>query len=172
MSINVYWNTLSLLVREPRRFFAEKPAAGEGDRRLSPAAFLAISSAVSALAGVFLGGKANLVMTLVLFVNAFGMTVLAAAVAYTVMVPLAGPRLTFGGLFDIYAHSAGVTLLVSWNPVLLLFTEPWKWWLVWTGMRVRGGLTRGHAAAVLALSLGMILLLFWTLLPLTAPRAS
>jgi hypothetical protein len=135
--------------------------------------FLTISSVLSALAGSTLGGQpANLAMTAVLFVNAFGMTVLAALVAYSVMLPLAGPRLAFGRLFGIYAHSAGVTLLVSWNPVLLIFTEPWKWWLVWMGIRVQGKLTRGQAAAVLAMSLGMILLLFWTLLPLTAPRVS
>jgi hypothetical protein len=169
MGIRAYWGTLSMLIRDPRRFFAEEEAAGNG--RLSPAAFLAVSSALSALAGICLGGQSGrLVMAAVLFVNAFGMTLLAAALAYTVMVPLAGPRMAFRRLFGIYAHSAGVTLLVSWNPVLLIFTEPWKWWLVWTGMRARGGLSRLQAAVVLVLSLGLILLLFWTLVPLTAPR--
>jgi hypothetical protein len=166
MGLKAYWDTLSQLIREPRRFFARE---GGG---LSPVAFLAVSSALSALAGISLGAQpGNLVMAAVLFVNAFGMTVLAAVLAYGVLVPLAGRGLTFRRLFDIYAHSAGVTLLVSWNPVLLVVTEPWKWWLVWTGMRVRGGLTRGQAATVLVLSLGLILLLFWTLVPLTAPRA-
>jgi hypothetical protein len=161
-----YFTKIMRLLREPRRFFAEGGDAGPP----GPTAFLGLSSALSAVAGLLaVAQPGNLILGAILFANAFGMALLAAGLGYCVALPLAGRRVTFGRFFSVYAHSSGVTLLLSWNPAMLLFTEPLKWWLVWTGMRAGCGLARGQAAVVLVLSLGMILALFWTLLPLTAP---
>jgi len=161
-----YCSKILRLLREPRRFFAGDGASAPP----SPMAFLMVSSALSAAAGLLaVAQPGNLVLGAILFGNAFGMALLAAGLGFCIALPLTGGRVTFPQVFNVYAHSAGVSLLLSWNAAMLIFTEPLKWWLVWTGLRSACGLSRGQAAVVLLLSLGMILALFWALLPLTAP---
>lgn len=103
-------------------------------------------------------------------VNNFGMVILTVSVAYAVMVPLAGTGIGFHRLFGVYAYSSGVTLLFSWNPALIMFTEPWRWWLTWKGMRLECGLSPLQSAIILTLSILIIVMLFCILLPLTAPQ--
>lgn len=168
--MKVFLDTWMQLIRAPKTFFG---AYDDRVRRLSPVLFLAVSSLVSALSAMLLGSHSgNLIKGAILAVNGFGMATLAAIFAYMALVPVAGKGIPFGRLFGVFAHSSGVTLLFSWIPALVLLTEPWRWWLIWTGMRRGCGLTRGQAAVVLTLSFAMIVMLFWILLPLTAPSGT
>lgn len=161
-----YLDTSLQLIKAPRRFFTE---ADVRRQLLPPVAFLAISSIVSALSAMLLGPQpAGLLNGAVLAINGFGMALLAAGVAYPVALPLAGARISFGRIFSVFAHSSGVTLLIAWNPELVIIAEPWKWWLVWTGMRRRCGLNAARTALVLMLTVAMIIMLFQILVPLTA----
>lgn len=168
--MKVYLNTWMQLIKAPRTFFS---AYDDQLRQLSPVLFLAVSSVISALSAMLLGSHSgNVIKGAIMLVNGFGMATLASIIAYVVVVPVAGKGVPFGRLFGVFAHSSGVTLLFSWIPALVLITEPWRWWLIWTGMRRGCGLTRGQAAIVLTLSFTMIVMLFWILLPLTAPSGA
>ena len=168
--MKLYLNTWMQLIKAPKAFFG---AYDQQLRQLSPVLFLAVSSVISALSAMLLGSHSgNLIKGAILLVNGFGMASLAAVFAYMALVPVAGRGISFGRLFGVFAHSSGVVLLFSWIPALVLITEPWRWWLIWTGMRRGCGLTRGQAAIVLALSFTMIVMLFWILLPLTVPTSA
>ena len=65
-----------------------------------------------------------LVMGGVFFINAMGMTFIAASIGFMVMIAIMGRRVTFARFFSIYALSAGVTLLASWLPFFIWLTEP------------------------------------------------
>ncbi|RJQ66521.1 MAG: hypothetical protein C4519_25470 [Desulfobacteraceae bacterium] len=164
--LRAYLHTWVQLVKAPKLFFDAGDTHSQG---MPAAAFLAISSLISAGAAILTGPlSGNLVQGAILAVNGFGMALLAAGLAYPMAVPLTGHKIDFSRIFSIFAHSSGVTLLLSWNPVLVMIAEPWKWWLIWTGMRRGCGLTRGQTAVVLALTVTMIIMLFRILLPLTA----
>lgn len=164
--MKAYLHTLMQLVKTPRAFFG----ARDDPHRFPAVGFLAISSLLSALSAMVFGtSPANWIRGMILMVNNFGMVILVVMVAYAIMVPLAGRGIAFNRLFGAFAYSSGVTLLFSWYPALILFTEPWRWWLTWTGMRRGCGLSRGQTALILVLSIALIVMLFWVLLPLTAP---
>lgn len=168
-AMKAYLHTLTQLVKKPGAFFS----ALDDPRRLPAVIFLAISSLLSALSAMVFGPPSvTLIQGLILMVNNFGMVILAVMVAYAVMVPLAGRGIGFNRLFGAFAYSSGVTLLFSWYPALILLTEPWRWWLTWTGMRRGCGLGRGQTALILSLSIVLIVMLFWLLLPLTAPSSA
>lgn len=162
-----YFNTLKQVVMSPKDFFNNF----DGHSRLPAVTFLVASSIVSALSGMVLGPHpANLIQGSILLVNNFGMIVLAVIVAYAVMVPLAGSGIGFKRIFNVYAYSAGATLLFSWNPALIMLTEPWRWWLTWNGMRIECGLSALQSAIILTLSIVMIVTLVWVLIPFTVPQ--
>lgn len=165
--MKAYLHTWIQLIKAPRKFFS---AGRDLPCTPSPVAFLAVSSIISALSAMLLGHQSpNLIRGAILALNGFGMATLAAVFAYGAAVPVVGAGIPFGRLFGIFAHSSGVTLLFSWNPALVLFTEPWRWWLVWTGMRQTCETSRAQTAIVLIASFAMVAMLFWMLLPLTVP---
>jgi hypothetical protein len=82
------------------------------------------------------------------------------------MVMTMGRTVTFARFLGVYALSSGVTLLASWVPFFALLTEPWKWWLIGTGMTRRFGLRWQQALLIISLSIGILLLFFGSLSPL------
>ncbi len=65
----------------------------------------------------------------------------------------------FAVVFSIYAFSSGVTLFLSWLPFLVWVTEPWKWWLISTGLKNTCSLSWKRSIVIVALS--TIVLFFW-----------
>jgi hypothetical protein len=55
-------------------------------------------------------------------------------------------------VFSIYAFSSGVTLFLSWLPFLLWITEPWKWWLICTGLKHACHLSWKKSIVIVAVS--------------------
>jgi len=162
-TLGFYFRTLSGVLAEPRRFFSElHPGAG----MFQPLMFLIVSSLLFT-GGSFMGtGETLSIAGGILFVNAVGMVFIASAFGYLILVMMAGRRVGYGRFFTVYALSAGVTLLASWIPFFLWITEPWKWWLIGTGMIHYLGLTRTRAWIVIGLSIAVMVLLFQSLLPL------
>jgi hypothetical protein len=109
-----------------------------------------------------------LVMGGVFFINAMGMTFIAASIGFMVMIAIMGRRVTFARFFSIYALSAGVTLLASWLPFFIWLTEPWKWWLIGTGMVKGFGFGRVQVLVIIGVSVGLMFFFFWWVLPMTA----
>ena len=165
-SLGFYFHALTKMLRQPRMFFSELPQDA-GIKK--PLGFLLVSSLVFAGASLMSNLSPNpLVMGGVFFINAMGMTVIAASIGFMVMIAIMGRRVTFARFFGIYALSTGVTLLASWLPCFIWLTEPWKWWLIGTGMVNGFGFGRVQVLVIIGVSVGLMFLLFWWVLPMTA----
>jgi len=167
-SLRFYFQTLTRLLGEPRRFLGGYlPEAGWKQ----PLGFLIVSSLFFSGASVMGNSHPKYaIMAGIFFINAVGMTLVAAGLGYMVMTLIMGRRVGFARFFSVYALSSGATLLVAWVPFFLVFSEPWKWWLIATGM-VRGfGFKWSQALMIMGLSVGIWLLLFWSALPLITTK--
>jgi len=102
----------------------------------------------------------------IFFINAVGMTIIAAGLGYMLMSMFFGKKTTFSRLFAVYAFAAGVTLLASWIPLFIWLTEPWKWILIGIGLTKSFGFRWHQAAFVLGGSIGILVLFFQSFLPL------
>jgi len=161
-----YFQVLTGILKEPRRFFSEMP---EDMKVKQPLGFLLISGIFFAGAGLVTSMPDNLFFWGgVYFINAVGMAFIAAGFGYIIMTIIIGKKVTFKKFFSVFAFSSGVTLLVSWIPFFIWITEPWKWWLIGTGM-IRGfGFRRRHAVLIVGLTICIIILFFRSVLPLIA----
>ncbi len=168
LTFGFYFKSLTKMLGAPRKFFSQLPR--EIGLRQS-AGFLLVSSLF------FTGGSLvqNIypnpgVMGGIFLVNAIGMVLIAAGLGYLVMALTIGKQVSFTRFFSVYAFSAGVTLLASWIPFFIWITEPWKWWLIGTGMVKGCGFSLSQALVIIGVSIGVMFLLFWSVLPLVAPR--
>lgn len=162
-TIGFYFGALTQLLSEPRRFFSELPQEVKLKQSLG---FLVVSGlffAGASLAGTMYPNP--LLMGGIFFINAVGMAFITAGFGYMVMTMSIKDRVSFSRLFSIYAFSSGVTLLASWVPFFLVLTEPWKWWLIGTGMVKHCGFRVKQALLVIGVSVAVLVLFFWSLLP-------
>ena len=159
-----YLATQSRMVKEPGRVFNEM-LPEQGAKR--PLGVLLASSIIYSLSSILIGQpEAPVVAAAVLFVNAIGMALIAAAVGYGLVALFAGRSVPFGQLLPIYALSSSITLLVAWLPYSVWLTEPWKWWLIGTGLTKGCAALQGWQALVIVISsIGVITLLFSAVLP-------
>jgi hypothetical protein len=166
-SFRFYFHTLNKILGEPRSFFSELPF---DSGVIKPLGFLVVSSIFFTGASVVSGMPTNpFFVGSIIFVNAVGMAIIASGLGFMVMVMLMGRSVTFKKLFGIYAFSSGITLLAAWIPFFIWFTEPWKWWLIGTGMARSCGFKGRQIIMIIGLSIGIMTLLFWTALPLVLP---
>ena len=91
-------------------------------------------------------------MALIYFANAAGMVAIGSVTGFCTMVMMCGRVSRFSLVFGLYAYASGITMLISWLPFMLWFTEPWKYWLVYTGFKNSCGLSKGRALAVILIS--------------------
>jgi hypothetical protein len=166
-SFRFYFQVLSKMLGEPRCFFSELPA---DIGFIKPLAFLIVSSIFFAAASLISRRAANpFFQGGIFFINAVGMVLIASGLGYMVMVMIMGRSVSFKRLFSIYAFSSGTTLLASWVPFFIWLTEPWKWWLIGTGMARACELKSWQIIMIIGLSLSIMILLFWTALPFVSP---
>ncbi len=156
-----YTDSLLALLIAPRRFFTELIDRSTACQAIG---FLAICSLFSSWATLWTGVLDPPVkMGLILFSNAMGMTILSLMLSWMTMVMLMGKCVPFKKLFSVYAYASGITLLASWVPGFLWFTQGWKWWLVYTGFKSTCGFTGRQALLILILSLSMQFLFLYSL---------
>ena len=128
-----YGYVLIQILIEPRQFFTELSDKTTLGKSLG---FCVLCSVFFVSASLLTGGYSSPVrMGFVFFFNSVGMVFISSALSYMIMVMILGKKAGFKLLFGVHAFSAGVTLLVSWMPFFFWFTEPWKWWLVYTGYK-------------------------------------
>lgn len=162
-TLGLYFQILIKLLGKPRKFFNTLP---QSSGLKQPLCFLFVSSAFFAGASLIIIRPPNpFLMGGILFINAVGMVLIAAGIGYMVMTMIMGRQVAFTRFFSIYALSSGVTLLVSWLPFFMWLTEPWKWLLIGSGMVKACGFRRSQALAIILLSLAILILFFWALLP-------
>lgn len=163
-SIRLYFKILIRLILNPRNFFAELQQETGFRQSLY---FLCISGLFFTGASLLIKRNYNLVgMGGILFVNAIGMVFIAAGIGYIVMTMILGKRMKFNTIFNIYAFSSGVALLISWVPSFSWFTEICRWWLIGIGLVTCCGFKLIQALLVIGLSIGIIILFFWSVQPL------
>ncbi|MCK5695696.1 MAG: hypothetical protein KAH62_03695 [Desulfobacula sp.] len=146
-----YSYSLIQLLIEPGLFFKELAEKTTLRRTLG---FMVICCGFFAGANLLTGAysKPVWIMAGVFFVNAAGMIIISSLLGFTAMVLIFGKRSSFSIIFSLYAFSSGVTFFMSWLPFLLWFTEPWKWWLIYTGFKNTCGFTWKQAVVILLVS--------------------
>ena len=166
--LSFYFTTLTRSLSAPRHFFSQLPRdMGIG----KPCGYLLISSFIFSAASVLMTMTNSPLLFGLLLVNALGMTCIAAGLGYVLIYVLRGGRnISFHQVLSIYAISSGTTLLAAWIPYFLILTEPWKWWLISTGLIKTCRLSLIQAVLVIGLSVGMIVWFFQIVLPLTVPQ--
>lgn len=166
--LRFYVSTLSHLLGHPKDFFIQ--FAGADMDPFKALGFLISSALIFSGASLMNGGVYGnpAVMGGIFLLNGVGMAVICAGLGYLVMVMAYGKQLGFGRFFSVYALSAGVVLLAAWIPFFLIFTEPWKWYLIGLGLVHGCGLRWRQALIIMAFSLTLLLLLFYSALPLVS----
>jgi hypothetical protein len=158
-----YFQTLTKMLSEPGTFFRQMPLKMHWSR---PFGFLMVSSLFFAVASIIAGMSSHpLLMGMIYLINAVGMTFMASIIGFIVISMLMGKRIAFATFFSIYAFASGVTLLSSWMPCFLVITEPWKWWLTYIGIKHVCHVSGRQSFIVILVSIALLLLFFWTLLP-------
>ena len=161
-SINFYVQAVFGIMGHPRKFFSRLPQSSGMTQALG---FLILSAVFFSTAGQLHTNLQNfLVVGGISMFNAVGMVFILAGLGYVVMTLSIGKKVGFVRLFGIYALCSGVTLLVSWVPHLALLTEPWKWYLIGTGLTRGCGLKLKEALLIMAISLGIWYLVFRTIM--------
>jgi len=165
-ALKFYSATVMGILVHPRKFFGDLP---ESVGMIQAAGFLTVSAIVHCAAALIHTVPSNyLVMGGTLLANATGMVFLLTGLGFTVVSVTSKSKVRFGRLFRIYALSTGVTLLISWVPAVLVYTEIWKWWLIGTGMTYGLGFKWYRALAIVGFSIVTTILLFhWLLAPET-----
>ena len=161
-SAGFYFQSLTGLLGSPRSFFTRLQGQ-EGLR--TPFLFLFFSALFHTGACLTYIMEHRVLMAGIILMNALVMPLAGAAGAFLTARMLIGRRVSFAGLFAVYAYAAGVTLLASWIPLFVWITEPWKWILIALGLVRFEGLTWPRALLVLTGSLVITFLFFGSLSP-------
>jgi hypothetical protein len=146
-----YAYALIQLLIEPGLFFKELVKKTRLRRAVE---FMVICCLFYTLASLLTGAYSHTVriMAPIFFLNASGMILISSTIGYMAMVMIAGKKARFAVVFSIYAFSSGVTLFLSWLPFMVWITEPWKWWLISTGLKHTCHLSWKKSILVVALS--------------------
>lgn len=160
-STGYYFQTLTQILGAPRSFFRQLPEQTGYHQSFG---FLLASALFSAAAAVMTQPLDQpLVAGGVYLVNAVGMAVIAAGLGYMVITMVFPRKTGFRRIFSIYAMASGTTLLAAWIPLFIWITEPWKWILIGIGLSQACGLKWMQSILVVAVSMGVIILFFWSL---------
>ncbi len=163
-TMGFYYSAVNGLLRRPRAFFGMlSPHMGI----LPPLAVLWLSGLIFSAARLILAMPSRpLLWGGIWLVNSVGMALIAAGIGYMAMVMMIGRKVAFRRFLGVYALSNGITLLISWLPFLFWITEPWKWWLIGTGLTSGLGLRPAQAGWIIGITIVVMVLFFGSLLPL------
>lgn len=159
LTIKNYINTLSSMIKNPGNFFENLP------RNISlkpPFYFLCISCLFSAFLFILSTSvtEYKTITGSIYFINAVGMTVIAAFFAFTAIIIMTPDNADYKKCFSIFAYSTGTTIIGAGIPFLLWFAEIWKWWLIGKGLKRNINLNNIQTTLVIGVSIGSVLFLF------------
>lgn len=157
-SFQFYGYAVIQLLIEPRLFFTELSRQATWMKSLG---FCIICSIFYVAAGLLAGSYPNPVaMGGIFLLNSMGIMLISAGLSYLVMVKTLGRICAFEMILSVHSFSTGVLLLASWMPFFLWFTEPWKWWLVYTGYKNTCGFQTKPAFLILLATMGFQIILW------------
>lgn len=164
LTLGFYFKTLRRIFEKPNSFFTELP---EYISLKQPLFFLGISGLLFSIFSVIsrMPIKQPIVWGGIFFLNAVGMTFIASGTGYMIMIMIMGRQnsVGFNKFFSIYAFATGLTLLASWAPFFIYLTEPWKWWLIGSGMIKNFGFQLKQVIIIIGISILVITLFFLSL---------
>ncbi|MDB9822968.1 YIP1 family protein [Deltaproteobacteria bacterium] len=159
-SMGRYFQILTRMLTAPGQFFSEFT----DDMTFSqPLGCLLISTVFFTGASLLQLSESNVPIAGILFLNAVLMPVITAGITFTITNVSIIKRVTFVKIFSVYAYASSVTLLISWVPLFVWLTEPWKWVLIYAGLTKGCGLTRIHAILILGGTILTLVLFFQSL---------
>lgn len=161
-TMGFYFQTLTRMLGAPGDFFSEFPDKPDFRRSFG---FLIISSLFFTGASLTHIRESPVLTAGILLINAVAMPFITAGLGFMVMTMTLGKRVKFTKFFAVYAYATGVTLLASWIPLFVWFTEPWKWLLIAMGLVKGCGLRWMQAILITGLSIFITVLFFWSLAP-------
>ena len=160
-----YFRSLTGMLSTPGKFFRDLPQDVPFGR---PFIFLVVSALFFVGASLTCVGDNHLIMGAVYFTNAVVMPFITAGISYLVITMTMGRKVPFVRLFAVFSFAAGVTLLASWIPLFVWITEPWKWILIGIGLVKACRLGWIQSVLVMAVTIFIVMLLFWSLAPVIA----
>jgi hypothetical protein len=159
-----YFKPIAGVIQDPRSFFYSIHKEN-GKTLIKALGVVVVSSAISALAGTLVSVKIKPVMVyFIFFGNALGMVFISSGLGYLFAKIVSGQSLKMVPFFNIYAFSFSATLLFSWIPYSLWITEPWKWWLIGTGLINGAGIEFRRTLMIILLSITVMIVSFWLLM--------
>jgi len=159
-TIGRYFQIMTKMVGEPGQFFSDISNAMSFTQALG---CLVISCLFFTGASLTQIHETNILIAGILFLNAVAMPVIAACVTFVVINISFFKSVTFVRLLSVYSYAASVTLLLSWIPLFIWLTEPWKWVLVYKGLTRGCGLKRVKTIFVIVITVSALALLFRSL---------
>lgn len=157
------YDTLTSLLMHPVVFFSRH---FEGISTPQSAGILVLSSLFFAASGTLINpGDAAFRMGIILFINAVGMATIGAGISFLATAVPGSRRCPFSRLWNLFSLCSGVVLLIAWVPGAFLLTEPWKWWLIATGLINGLGMTKVKAVIVVLFTFGVMVTMIYAILP-------
>lgn len=151
----------SLLIA-PGKFFSREGKMAHWGYALG---LISLSALVASGAVFFLNKSPSPWLSCGIFVvNGVGMVLISAAFGFIALRLTHESPVSFGRLFSIYAFAGSLPMLISWLPGSFLATETWRWSLIGIGLTRSSGLLWRQAAVVIAGSIGLTILFFWSLM--------
>ena len=165
-----YAGTIAALLMHPRDFFMTR---FNGISLVQAMLILSLSSLFFAVTGALMQpGAASLAVGIIHFANAVGMVAMGSVIGWVALLITTGRRYRLAKVFSVFSLSSGAVLLIAWVPSAFFLTEPWKWWLIYTGL-VRGlGISRRTALIVVAGTVCVLALFFLSLILFLGPGRS
>lgn len=154
-----YFQILNRMLVSPGQFFGHDIQGIHLGRAMG---LLILSSLFFTLAGLNLLQHSSLVMSVIHFLNALIMPSISAVIGYVLIKKGLRQPVGFSKVFTVYALASGLTLLMSWIPLFLFITEPWKWFLIGLGMVKRCGLSWRQALFVITVTVLFLIFGFWS----------
>lgn len=161
-TIGFYFQSLTRLLSTPKVFFADLPET-MGYRQSFT--FLLVSALFFTGVSLTYFYETSMVMALILLVNALAMPFIGAGICFMIMKMTMNKSIGFEKLFALFAFASGVTMLLSWIPKLFWLTEPWRWMLICIGMVKACGFRWIQAVFLMAVTMAILCLLFWSFAP-------
>lgn len=149
-----YFQIITGMLSRPGHFYESSLS----DRDIkTPVLFLLISTAffVSASLTVLKGN--TFILIGILFVNTVTMPFITAAVSVLFIRMFTGSAIGFMRIFSVHVFAGGTVLLAAWIPMIMWFTEPWKWILIITGYVKGCGMTYMQAIVISVITAGVII---------------
>lgn len=153
---SLYFQTISRLMSRPGGFFD----GIRGESMIYSVKYLFVSILIFIMASMTLIQKNHLSAAGILLINAVLMPFITSTVSLLIIKVIGKKHIPFTNIFSVNAFASGTTILISWIPLFLWISEPWKWTLIVIGYVRACGLDYRRAIATMIITIILIVLGF------------